>query len=95
MKLGINTNQHWHISSAFGCNITAAPPAKVPIFTETSYWFDNVTSSSVKKVVSITIQQGEERIAIVLLFATKKHHLLFPGSSGFLKCYTQAMQTTH
>lgn len=55
------------MSSAYGCNVTAGPPAKLPIFTETSYWFDNVASSSVKKVVSITIQQGEERIAIVSL----------------------------
>lgn len=36
-------------------------------FTETSYCFDNVVSSSVKIVVTITIQQGEERMAIVSL----------------------------
>lgn len=64
-------------------------------FTETSYSFGNIISSSVKKVVSITIQQGEERIAIVSLLPTKKHHLFFLSPSGFRKCYTQAMQTTH
>lgn len=36
-------------------------------FTETSYCFDNVISSSVKIVVTITIQQGEEKMAIVSL----------------------------
>lgn len=62
-------------------------------FGETSYWFDNVISSSVKKVVSVSIQQGEERIAMISLFAIKKHHLSFLSPSGFLKCYTQTMQT--
>lgn len=84
-----------YVKQKYEYNILLAHLLNAQLFTETMFWFDNITSSSLSKVGSLSIQQGEERIGIVSPFATKKHHLPFLSPSSLLKYYTQVMQMTH